>query len=68
MTNRPDTAEARRAINYDYTGKTRQSRRNERLNAIAQARGYSGWPAVATAVLNDVIEIPENPDRRKNKA
>ena len=44
----------------DTTQKRRQSKRMAQLNEKAQAKGWSGISEYLTAVLKDVVTIPQN--------
>lgn len=45
----------------DYTTATRQQRRRQQKQAIAQAAGWPSWSALETALINGVVSPPTNP-------
>jgi len=42
---------------YDYTSKSRQQRRRQSLNELAQALGFDSWGKLETAAINGDIKI-----------
>ena len=42
---------------YDYTSAQRQQKRRDKLNAIAQSHGFTGWSAFETALTNEQISV-----------